>query len=406
MLDQRTVRFGRSGDITADSFRKSFFEWEAVRFEVDKLCLVDHFDCPACSPDMLAVSVDENRKHYRFKSAARSEEQAIFDGVFIANDDDVGRFVDYVHTSTSHVSGRGVCGGQWSAVRETSQKLSGKTDEEGLELAVCRHGVLLHALNMFRGEIFAYPLYLQKQMACKPVTFFAMDVACKYWPYLRRVTEKCPELQQLLTMKPFLSVFHAKAHDFKCEVKWSGAYKEGAGSTLGEEVEQCNASLSRIAVTTKHMSKADKVTRRIDMLTVMAMRWNKQKFDNLASTLARRYRKATVALQCQLHNLEAMKTEMDITDNQLESWIIDINEWAEATTSPNDADVAAVASRIEELVAMMAVRRLEEEKRILIAEMNKHWKSLCTRADTLKQMSSQLSNVTSGETWGLLQDGI
>lgn len=45
---------------------------------------------------------------------------------------------------------------------------------------------------------------------------------------------------------------------------------------------------------------------------------------------------------------------------------------------------------------VMAVRRLEEEKRILIAEMNKHWKSLCSRADTLKQMSSQLANVTSG----------
>ena len=45
---------------------------------------------------------------------------------------------------------------------------------------------------------------------------------------------------------------------------------------------------------------------------------------------------------------------------------------------------------------VMAVRRLEEEKRILIAEMNKHWKSLCSRADTPKQMSSKLSNVTSG----------
>ncbi|XP_056121567.1 uncharacterized protein LOC130099786 [Rhinichthys klamathensis goyatoka] len=104
MLDQRTVRFGRSGNFTADSFRKSFLEWEAVRFEVDKLCQEDHFDCPACSPDMLAVSVDGNRKHYRFKSAARSEEIAIFDGVFIANDDDVARFVDYVHTSTSYVN--------------------------------------------------------------------------------------------------------------------------------------------------------------------------------------------------------------------------------------------------------------------------------------------------------------
>jgi len=61
----------QSGNITADSFRKSFLEWEAVRFEVDKLFKKDHFDCPACSPDMLAVSVDGNRKHYRFKSAAR-----------------------------------------------------------------------------------------------------------------------------------------------------------------------------------------------------------------------------------------------------------------------------------------------------------------------------------------------
>ncbi len=40
------------------------------------------------------------------------------------------------------------------------------------------------------------------------------------------------------------------------QVKWSGAYQDGAGLTLGEDVEQCNAFLSRIAVTTKHMSKA------------------------------------------------------------------------------------------------------------------------------------------------------
>ena len=116
------------------------------------------------------------------------------------------------------VSGRGVCGGEWSAARETSQRSTSKIDEEGLELAVCRHGVLLCALNMYRGEIFAYPLYLQEKLASRQVTFFCMDVACKYWPYLQRVAKSCPELQHLLNMKPFLSVFHAKAHDFKCEV--------------------------------------------------------------------------------------------------------------------------------------------------------------------------------------------
>ncbi|KAL2102430.1 hypothetical protein ACEWY4_001598 [Coilia grayii] len=468
--------------IGSDSFRQSFLEWEAARYEVDTLTREDHFNCPACSPDMLAVSVDGNRKLYRFKTAARSEEKAIFDGVFIANDGDVQRFVDYIHTATNHVSGRGVCGGHWSAAREMSRKASGKTDEEGLELAVCRHGVLLRALNMFRGEIFAYPLYLQQQMASKAITFFAMDVACKYWPYLQKVAEKCPELQHLLDMRPFLSVFHAKAHDFMCEVKWSGAYQEGAGSTLGEEVEQCNAFLSRIAVTTKHMSKAG----RTDMLTVMGMRWNQQKINHLSSTLTRRYQKTTVALEGQLQNLEAMKIQMGITDDQLESWVIDVKQWAGGTTSPTDGAVAAVASRIEDLVASvkrrsqflykdsdgskqrarmrrkireekailtsvvdkynsmveqeeqlnmddilsksivwpwqlkhsdvvglatkrkafdaaMAVKRLEEEKRIIIAEMQKHWRDLCGRGATLDQIS-QLT--VTGETLGLLEDGL
>ncbi|KAI9516388.1 hypothetical protein NQZ68_017591 [Dissostichus eleginoides] len=207
MLDQRTFRFGRFGKISADNFQQSFFEWEAVRFEVENICKEESFICPACTPDMLAVSVDGNRKHYRFKHAAR-----------------------------------GVCGGEWSAARETSQRSTSKVDEEGLELAV----------------------------------------------------------------------------------KWSGANQEGAGLTLGEEVEQCNAFLSRIAVTTKHMTKAG----RTDMLTLLAMRWN-QKFRNLATSLCHRYQKTTKVLQNQLQNLETMKVQMAVTESKLEDWVNDVKEWAE-----------------------------------------------------------------------------
>lgn len=60
----------QTGNIKADSFLKSFFEWEAVRHELDKMLRKDPFKCQACTPDMLAVSVDGNRKHYRFKNAA------------------------------------------------------------------------------------------------------------------------------------------------------------------------------------------------------------------------------------------------------------------------------------------------------------------------------------------------
>lgn len=73
---------------------------------------------------------------------------------------------------------------------------------------------------MYRGEIFAYPLYLQQKLASsKSAKFFCMDVMCKYWPYLQRMVKTFPELEPLLNMKPFLSVVHAKAHDFKCEVR-------------------------------------------------------------------------------------------------------------------------------------------------------------------------------------------
>lgn len=73
---------------------------------------------------------------------------------------------------------------------------------------------------MFRGEIFAYPLFLQNTLSKENVAFFCSDVACKYWPYLKRVVEHCPELSPLLNMRPLLSVMHAKAHEWSCEVRF------------------------------------------------------------------------------------------------------------------------------------------------------------------------------------------
>ncbi|KAI9522018.1 hypothetical protein NQZ68_040480 [Dissostichus eleginoides] len=469
MPDQRTLRFGRAGKISADSFHKRFFEWEAVRFEVDNIVKEERFICPACSPDMLAVSVDGNRKHYRFKNSARSEEQAIFEGVFISKDEDV--------------SGRGVCGGEWSAARETSKRSTIKLEEEGLELAVSPWSAAL--CTEYGEKIFAYPLYLQEKLASRNITFFCMDVTCKYWPYLQKVTKSCPELQHLLQMRPFLSAFHAKAHDFKCEVKWSGAYQEGAGLTLGGEVEQGNAFLSKIAVTTKHMSIAG----RTDMLTLLAMRWNQQKINNLATSLSHRYQKATKALQSQMQALETMKAQLAATESQLEDWVNDVKEWAEAATTTktttNDAD--ALASRIEVLVASIkrrsqrlykdtdgnkararirckirkekeiltsvvesyntmvpstetlclenilseeenawphsdsvdlktkrrafdilnAIRRLQEEKKIVLIEMDHHWRALQTRGDGLKELSCLLSSETMQNLpWVLSEEGL
>ncbi|CDQ59298.1 unnamed protein product [Oncorhynchus mykiss] len=109
---------------------------------------------------MLAVSVDGNKKLYRFKKG--------YVKVFIIYQ--ITPYSISFKQSKQGLSfpcyGKGVCGAsQWTAAKESSRKTNDKLDEEGLEVAVSRHGILLRSLNMMRGVIFASPLFLQKELS-------------------------------------------------------------------------------------------------------------------------------------------------------------------------------------------------------------------------------------------------
>ncbi|ROJ25351.1 hypothetical protein DPX16_20164 [Anabarilius grahami] len=213
LLEHRTKCGGRSGPVCGDTLQRSFLEFSYCAFEEDNLSCGAPFTCPACTPDMLAISVDGNRKLYRFLRNGSSD-SSFFEGAFIAEDTSVSAFVDVLHKA---LPGQGRCGSSsWTAAKETSRRTF-KLDEEGMEVAVCRHGFLLKALNMFRGEIFAYPMYLHKELMSSKPRFIAMDVMCKYWPYLHKSANILPDLQGLMSIRPFLSVMHATAHSTKCE---------------------------------------------------------------------------------------------------------------------------------------------------------------------------------------------
>ncbi|XP_051738605.1 uncharacterized protein LOC127506293 isoform X3 [Ctenopharyngodon idella] len=351
MLDRRTEYNGRSGKICGDTFQKALLEWTFAQHEVERLCGVQPFKCPACSPSMHAISVDGNRKLYRFHNA-HGTEKGYFDGTFIMKDEDVSSFVGYVHEKTKHATGKGVCGSsQWTAAKESAKKSTSKIDEEGLEIAVCRHGGLLKGLNMFRGEIFAYPLFLQNTLSKENVSFFCSDVACKYWPYLKRVVGHCPELRPLLNMRPLLSVMHAKAHEWSCEIKWSGRNQEGAGLTIGEEVEQVNSFLSRAAICTKYMSKAA----RSDMLTVLASAWNKRKSENLAKCLSQRYIKTTERLKVERESFESLQAELNVSDDDIQQWVSDVQQWATVSSAKEDT---GLEGRIRGLYVSIKLRKM------------------------------------------------
>ncbi|KAK0145376.1 hypothetical protein N1851_015722 [Merluccius polli] len=186
VLNMKTAAYGRTGTVCGDTFQRSYNEWAICHYTVSKLCVEEPFTCPACHPDMLAVAVDGNRKLYRFKNLESiSEDSGYFKGVFICKDEDVASFVDDIQSKTHHAG--------FQAAKEKARKSCETLDEEGLEVAVCRHGVLLKALNMFRGEMMAYPLKLQVDLASHHPSFFCMDVTCKYTPYLKKVCNACPE---------------------------------------------------------------------------------------------------------------------------------------------------------------------------------------------------------------------
>ncbi|XP_056612822.1 uncharacterized protein LOC130428662 [Triplophysa dalaica] len=149
MLEQRSQQFGRRGYICGDIFQKAFLECKYCRHEREKLCGIDHFSCPACTPDTVAVSADGNRKLYRFSKTKGVEEQPFFDGVLLANDKAVATFVDCVCEKIKPVNGKGTCGtSTWAAARETSKKTNSKCDEEGLEVAVFGHCILLRDIGL------------------------------------------------------------------------------------------------------------------------------------------------------------------------------------------------------------------------------------------------------------------
>ncbi|KAI9548860.1 hypothetical protein NQZ68_003394 [Dissostichus eleginoides] len=309
-----------TGRICSDTFHRVFREFAFCNYRQEDLCLVEPFKCPACTPDMLAIAVDGNRKHYRFKKSRGTDEPSLFDGLFIAQDSKVSAFVDKIRS----------------------------------------------------------------QMTI---------------------------------------------------VKWGGRSQEGAGNTVGEEVEQVNSFLSRAALTTKYMTKSV----RADMITVLAMQWNHRKVENLHKTLSKRFVKTTQRAQTEVDNLESLKQELNISLEDTEQWVLEVKQWAatdsnqtrqrkrrrltelkkklrerilqyntiDACTEKIDAeaacslsedvilpwevqgDVVSLRTKRRLFDQVMLVRRMEKEKVIIVKDMTQHCQNLRQALDKLDHLLDQ-----------------
>jgi hypothetical protein len=88
--------------------------------------------------------------------------------------------------------------------------------QTGMLMASCRHGVVLGAANMERGETYRPVHFLHRKL---PSKFFCQDVVCHYWPFTHDVGLQLTQYSKLTSeCSPFLSSWHGKTHSWPCQV--------------------------------------------------------------------------------------------------------------------------------------------------------------------------------------------
>ncbi|XP_064390969.1 uncharacterized protein LOC135338816 isoform X2 [Halichondria panicea] len=284
-LEQFSLSKGRVGSLNPATFGKAFREWRYSKFSIGELKHSPLFDCPCCTPEQHSVHFDGNKKLYRYSKVPRGSNTQYYDG-FIVQNEEVDTHIDVLGYFGETIESSGLCGTtRWKAAKAISKTMA-NLDETGLEVAGCRHALALKALNMFRGEIFGYPHYLHTKYFSKAKCVWA-DVMCQYWPWAKSKVNSCPETKDAMSSQPCLSVMHAKAHSWHCQVLWGGRWQPNSAAGAGEEMEQLFSYLSRFNLTTKYMNAAG----REEQLTEAAMFWNDRKISSLPSYLKCRLNK-------------------------------------------------------------------------------------------------------------------
>ena len=125
-----------------------------------------------------------------------------------------------LNLSFFQTKGNATCGGStFKARKSDSHSHSKKMDETGIVCMCCRHGLVLRAANIHRGETYRVIAFLQWWALQFGILFFCYDVICRYWPFAKKLGNINARFACLTTkMKPFLSRFHGKAHAWSCQV--------------------------------------------------------------------------------------------------------------------------------------------------------------------------------------------
>jgi hypothetical protein len=206
--------------------------------------------CPACyyrddsltQAEPFILSVDGNFQQRRFKRKGQTVQQPSQSPYFVDHRDGVAQQEQSLASQPS--SG---CPHHFAATQQHSPKSFEPFDQTGLMGAICRHGIPLRYLNLYRGEKYGATLHLITSIIeeCPPDANFIVqyDIACKFQPHVRRLR---PDLTKQLSFA--MNSFHAYAHALDCQLIFSPLRCQQLALSDGEGGERDWASKAHLVV--------------------------------------------------------------------------------------------------------------------------------------------------------------
>ncbi|KAJ7060741.1 hypothetical protein C8F01DRAFT_1083718 [Mycena amicta] len=211
----------------------------------------------------------------------------------------------------------------------------------GVGGCVCaRHGVVQAQGigDLQKGERYSnmdYILLSALRYANVKELVLSYDIACQWKQHLLERARKLLEETNLPTnLDDFrlgfgLPVWHAAAHEAKCQVENSLSYLRGVGRTDGEGIERTWAQLNPVSFATKEMGEGnrhDTIDDKIDHI-------NFEKNVRQGETLMRKLIVAIAERDKQTQQFEEM--DESLNDNTRNQWSKEIEEWEQDRTKRN-----------------------------------------------------------------------
>ncbi|KAK4021624.1 hypothetical protein OUZ56_003535 [Daphnia magna] len=211
ILEELSKTRGRFDVISRVHFARASREYEYMQHQINtKILSRQVMVCKAYGVKPKALHVDGNFKLYRWRlSYIKDRSRSLFNSDIIHSDEDVKSHVESIDSVKPRGKGKDTCGDSAYTAGRLESNRKKNMDQTGVLMGSCRHGVILGAANMDRGETYRHVHFLNSKISCD---FFCQDVVCKYFPFAEEIgkTKGLERFAQYLGKIRRLGEFHAQ----------------------------------------------------------------------------------------------------------------------------------------------------------------------------------------------------